>query len=152
MNKPGFLPVLRALAECYQSFEHYSARHIRQFGLTPPQFDIVATLGNTDGMTFRQLGERTLITKGTLTGVVDRLEKQGLVVRRENPSDGRSQRVCLTVAGQTLFERVFPAHLAYLATVFEGRLNAQELQTLGRLLHGLRESFGQANGLEDEHE
>lgn len=151
MNKSGFLPVLRELAECYQAFERYSARHIRQFGLTPPQFDIVATLGNTEGMTFRQLGEQTLITKGTLTGVVDRLERQGLVSRRENPADGRSQRVCLTPEGQALFERVFPAHVAYLAPVFEDGLTEQELQALRSLLHSLRKGFEKTSGLEAEH-
>lgn len=150
MNKPGFLPVLRALAECYQSFEHYSARHIRQFGLTPPQFDIVATLGNTQGLTFRQLGEQTLITKGTLTGVVDRLEKQGLAVRVDNPADGRSQKVCLTVEGQALFERIFPAHLTYLARVFDNRFDEQQLLVLRRLLHDLRQGFSQANETEDK--
>jgi hypothetical protein len=53
--------------QCYQAFEAYSATHIRTLGLTPPQFDIVATLGNTSGMTATELGEKTLITKGTLT-------------------------------------------------------------------------------------
>jgi MarR family 2-MHQ and catechol resistance regulon transcriptional repressor len=49
--------------------------------LTPSQFDIIATLGNTPGMTLQGIGEKTLITKGTLTGVVDRLQEKGLVDR-----------------------------------------------------------------------
>ena len=69
-----YLRTLRLLAECYHAFERYSAAQVREFGLTPPQFDIIATLGNTEGMSFKQLGEKTLITKGTLTGVVDRLD------------------------------------------------------------------------------
>ena len=64
--------------QCYQAFEAYSAAHVRELGLTPPQFDIIATLGNTDGMTATELGEKTLITKGTLTGVVDRLSARAV--------------------------------------------------------------------------
>src|SRR3990167_4750071 len=85
-----FLPLLRELASTYQAFEVYSAVHIRSLDLTPPQFDIVATLGNTPGMPLKELGEKTLITKGTLTGVVDRLADKGLVRRTASLSDGRS--------------------------------------------------------------
>ena len=88
-HQAPFLSVLRELVRCYQAFERYSATHIQTLGLTPPQFDVVATLGNTEGMTFRELGERTLITKGTLTGVVDRLEAKGIVSRKSCPEDGR---------------------------------------------------------------
>lgn len=107
-----FLPVLRELARCYQAFESFSANHVRLSGLTPSQFDVVATLGNTPGMTFRELGEKTLITKGTLTGVVDRLEAKGLVLREGMPSDGRCMLVRLTPQGERVFADAFPAQLA----------------------------------------
>ena len=55
-----FLPMLRELARCYQAFEAYSGAHVRSLGLTPSQFDIVATLGNTPGLSFKELGEKTL--------------------------------------------------------------------------------------------
>lgn len=114
-----FLRTLRILARCYQAFEQCSAQHIRQCGLTPPQFDVIATLGNTPGMRFRELGERTLITKGTLTGVVDRLVARGLVERCAHPEDRRSLLVRLTVDGEDCFNTVFPAHLAYMQPAFE---------------------------------
>ena len=72
MLSKKFLPLLRELSDTFQAFEIYSASHIRAIGLTPPQFDIIATLGNTQGMSPKELGEKTLITKGTLTGVMDR--------------------------------------------------------------------------------
>ena len=88
-------------------------------GLTPPQFDIVVTLGNTPGMSFKELGSRTLITKGTLTGVVDRLEARGLVERIACTGDGRSTLVTLTPEGDRVFRDVFEPHLAFLAPAFE---------------------------------
>lgn len=128
---------VRLLAECFQAFERLSGSHVRQIGLTPPQFDIVATLGNTPGMTFRELGERTLITKGTLTGVVDRLEQRGVVRRVASTVDGRSTVVQLTEDGDRLFERVFPEHLAHCEQGFVG-LGERDFDALDAELSKLR--------------
>ena len=119
MSRSIVVPVIRELARCYQAFERLSAAHVRRTGLTPAQFDIVATLGNTAGLPFKELGNRTLITKGTLTGVVDRLEARGLVERFACPDDGRSTLVRLTPAGERVFHEVFEPHLAFLAPAFE---------------------------------
>lgn len=108
-----FFRSIRLLAQCYQTFEQLSNADVRRTKLTPSQFDIVATLGNTEGMTFRELGERTLITKGTLTGVIDRLEAQGLVRRVAQTDDRRCTLVKLTEAGQREFERIFPGHVQH---------------------------------------
>ncbi|MBI4989197.1 MAG: MarR family transcriptional regulator [Rhodocyclales bacterium] len=139
--------MLRELARCYQAFEAYSGSHIRGLDLTPAQFDIVATLGNTPGMSFKELGEKTLITKGTLTGVVDRLEAQRLVRRSASPEDGRSMIVSLTPAGARLFESVFPAHLDHLRLALGG-LDAARLQRYEAALRELRAAFESAPAAE----
>jgi MarR family 2-MHQ and catechol resistance regulon transcriptional repressor len=139
-NSAPFLPVIRELARCYQAFESYSSRHVRGLGLTSPQFDIIATLGNTPGMTFRELGEKTLITKGTLTGVVDRLEAKKLVRRLPSPTDGRCQIVQLTARGEATFARVFPATLAHIGKVFAG-ISHKELQQTEDVLKRLGSVF-----------
>lgn len=113
MMKERYLRSVRLLAECYHAFEHLSAQHVRQLGLTPAQFDILATLGNTPGMSFKELGEKTLITKGTLTGVVDRMEAKGFVRRVAILEDRRSTCVQLTARGQDEFERAFAPHIAH---------------------------------------
>ena len=142
MDARDFLPVVRELARCYQAFESYSSRHVRKLGLTPSQFDIIATLGNTEGMTFKQLGEMTLITKGTLTGVVDRLVVKKLVRRIASPLDGRSQIVQLTDRGNAQFESIFPATLNHLGKVFGG-MTATDLHKTQGMLCKLTESFKQ---------
>ncbi|MDP1645439.1 MAG: MarR family transcriptional regulator [Thiobacillus sp.] len=137
-QQADFLPTMQALVQCYQAFEAYSAANIRSLGLTPPQFDIVATLGNTPGMTATELGEKTLITKGTLTGVVDRLVDRGWVERVAHGSDRRCQIIRLTKSGEALFARAFPAHMAHLAACFAGASAAEHkrwqtaLRALGR--------------------
>ena len=142
-SSPPFLPLLRELVRTYQAFERYSATHVQRMGLTPAQFDVLATLGNTEGMNPKLLGEKTLITKGTLTGVVDRLVAKGLVQRQPDPADGRGQIVQLTAAGQTAFEQTFPAHGAHLARAFS-RLNAAQFAPTERALHTVRRALEQA--------
>jgi len=140
-----FLPLLRELSGTYQAFEVYSSAHIRSLSLTPAQFDIVATLGNTAGMSPKELGERTLITKGTLTGVVDRLADKKLVRRTASPSDGRCQIIQLTSQGEKLFSRIFPAHVTYMEHAF-AKFSPKELAEMTASLHRLREAFAAAHG------
>ena len=111
--KERYLRSVRLLAECLQGFERFSSESVRSSGLTHAQFDIIATLGNTPGMSYKELGERTLITKGTLTGVIERLEQKGLVARQRSCDDKRSFYVRLTPCGEGLFQDVFPKVVAH---------------------------------------
>lgn len=113
-----YLKSVRLLSECFHAFEQLSASHVRSSGLTPSQFDILATLGNTEGMCFRELGDKTLITKGTLTGVVDRMEAKGLVKRAALPHDLRMTVVRLTAFGEEEFCRLFQPHIAFCKHAF----------------------------------
>lgn len=144
MPGENFLRTLRSLAECYQAFETYSGSHVRSLGLTPAQFDIVATLGNTPGMTCRELGEKTLITKGTLTGVLDRLEARGTIRRGPSDADRRQIYISLTPAGARLFAKVFPEHAAHVKKAF-AMLTSDELDQAGKLLQRLRDALRDAH-------
>ena len=134
------LSTVRALVRAYQAFSSYSETFVRQYGLTPAQFDVVATLGNTQGLSMGEIGEKTLITKGTLTGVVDRLEKKGLIAREVPPENRRSVIVSLTPAGQTLFEQVFPAHIADIQMHLDA-MEPSELELMQVLLKRLQQLF-----------
>ena len=135
-----FLPTLKSLVLTYQSFEQYSATHIKSMGLTMTQFDVIATLGNQPPMTCKDLGDKTLVTKGTLTGVLERLEGRGIIQRSVNPTDARSQMIGLTKKGQQLFEKVFPEHLQHLQKAF-GQLSKQDLHDLTQSLQKLKAVF-----------
>jgi DNA-binding MarR family transcriptional regulator len=115
--------------------------HIRSLGLTSSQFDVIATLGDTEGMTCKELSEKTLVTKGTLTGVLDRLEKKGLIVRVPSREDRRSIFIRLTPKGDALFQKVFAAHIRHMQPYFEQALTAPEATKLRELLLRLKASF-----------
>jgi DNA-binding MarR family transcriptional regulator len=104
------------------------------------QFDVIATLGNQLPMSCKDLGEKTLVTKGTLTGVLERLEAKGLILRQANLEDARSQLIGLTSEGQSLFEKIFPEHLEFLNKAFQ-KLSPDELKQLEKSLKLLKDIF-----------
>lgn len=139
-NDP-YLSLLRPLVEAYLAFYRVGNRHIQSLGLTPGQFDVIAELEGTDGLTCAELSEQTLTTKGTLTGVLDRLEHKGLIQRGHVGGDRRATRVQLTQKGLSLFQEVFPAHAVFMRPFFARALNASEVQVAKRLLRRVRDSF-----------
>jgi DNA-binding MarR family transcriptional regulator len=138
-----YLKSVRLLAECLQGFERFAGERVRRFGLTHAQFDIIATLGNTAGMSYKALGERTLITKGTLTGVIERLEQKGLVERERNREDKRSYFVRLTGPGETMFRQAFPDVVAHGRQLFAD-YGESDFEQLDHALGRLRERLSNA--------
>lgn len=138
-----YLKVLRPLVEAYLAFWRVDSRHIRSMRLTSSQFDVIATLGDTDGMTCSELSLRTLVTKGTLTGVLDRLVAKGLIRRDDVKGDRRCTNVRLTEKGNALFQKTFAAHIAFIRPFFERALNQKDAETVRTLLLRLRDSFQQ---------
>ena len=136
----SLLPVLRDLTDCYLHVSRTSTRMIEAMGLTQAQFDVLVTLGDTPGMTCKVLGERTFITKGTLTPVLDRLEAKGLVVRAKGQRDSRQTRVSITPEGQALYERHFPGFVAAMRGRF-AVLAPEEQEALRALLQKLKTGF-----------
>lgn len=139
-----YLKVLRPLVEAYLAFWREDSRHIKSLRLTPSQFDVIATLGDTDGMTCAELSSATLVTKGTLTGVLDRLAAKGLIKREAVAGDRRCTKIKLTEKGEALFRKVFAAHIAHIRPFFERALNQKEVEQVRTLLLRIRDSFREA--------
>ncbi len=137
-----FLHLVRELVWTYQSMNSCSNQNIRSLGLTPSQFDVIATLGNTPGMTLTELARKTLIIKSSLTGVVDRLVKANLVERRVPDQDRRCFVAVLTPAGEEVFHRVFPAHISYMKDFF-APLSEEEMRKVCHSLEVVRALFEQ---------
>ena len=140
-RKDPFMKVLRPLVETYFALMDKGASRIRSLGLTGSQFDVIATLGDTGGMTCKELSKQTLVTKGTLTGVLDRLEKKGLIERVPSREDRRSTTIRLTPKGDARFREVFPAQINYMKPYFERALTTAEVTKLRELLLRLKNSF-----------
>ncbi|MEE8240814.1 MAG: MarR family transcriptional regulator [Nitrospirales bacterium] len=140
-----YLKVLRPMVEAYLAFARADNRHIRSMRLTPSQFDVLATLGDTEGMTCSELSEATLVTKGTLTGVLDRMEAKGLIRRGISSDDRRCIKIQLTSKGDALFRKTFAAHIAFLRPFFKRALTQKEADQACRVFAGIRQSFERQN-------
>lgn len=113
-------------------------QRLRDVGLSVPQFDCLSTLTEQDGVTQQQLAERLYVTKGNVSGLVNRLVEQGLVKRSLIAGDKRSYAVSLTAKGRALADRGIAAHQAYVEATL-GRMPAGERDLFGNLLVRLRE-------------
>lgn len=114
------------------------------FGLQPGEFDVLATLrrsGVPYALTPTELYEVAMISSGSMTNRLDRLEKAGLIERRPNPSDKRGTLVALTENGLALIEKAVVAHVANQHLIVEG-LSKDEQETLSTLLEKLLSSQG----------
>ena len=110
-----------------------------RFGLTEPQWRVLRVLWERDGRPLLALAETTSIQAPSLVGVVDRLQRDGLVRRRRSHRDRRVVRVCLTSRGRALRARVTPLVDAAYAQL-ENSVSAAEwselLATLGKIVRG----------------
>lgn len=89
---------------------------LRPKGLTAPSLGVLLMLSaSPEGLPMTELGRRFLVTKANVTGLVDTLQRRGLVERVSDPSDRRVSRVRLTGEGRAVFQKLAPWHLAYVA-------------------------------------
>jgi DNA-binding MarR family transcriptional regulator len=112
--------------------------------LTLAQFDVMAQLARVPrGLTAAALSRHLLVTAGNLTGIVDRLERDGLVTRTAHESDRRSVRIRLSPAGKRLMGRILPRHRRDIAALLSGvpKTDLAKLRSLlGRLAGALDET------------
>ena len=112
---------------------------VSEVNLTPPQYQILRFLWEQDSQPFKDLADSNGCTRPTMTGIVDTLEKNGLVTRQPNPDDRRSLLVTLSDKGKALEGHTPDLDLIY-AKCCVG-LNAEEFQQLGSLLEKLDQSL-----------
>jgi len=111
---------------------------IRALGLSIPQFDLLSTLTEREGISQSELAERLYVTKGNVSGLVDRLVQAGLVERRAIAGDRRSYAMHLTAEGRRLAEAGIAAQRDFVALTL-GRLAGDDLAELDRLVLAWRE-------------
>lgn len=115
------------------------AGELKGIGLSIPQFDLVSTLTEREGLSQQELAERLYVTKGNVSGLVDRLVEAGLVERRPIPGDRRSHALHLTDRGRALAEHGIALQQDYVRRTL-GRLPAQDLAELERIVLAWREA------------
>lgn len=112
---------------------------LRDHGLTETQFGVLDTLHHAGPLPVSALAEKNLCSQNSLSTVIDTMEKNGLVHRARPKEDRRLVHVSLTPKGQTLYEELWPAHLARIVESTQN-LTPDELIQLNQILRKLGKS------------
>ena len=129
-----FLNLLRTGDEAFRATEE----HFHAVGLSQGRFTVLMllydkTCGRTHVLAPAQLAERSGVTRATMTGLIDTLERDGMVTRKPDPADRRQLCVELTKRGIAFLDKILPEHFRRIAALMEV-LSESERRTMVRLL------------------
>ncbi|MDP1579531.1 MAG: MarR family transcriptional regulator [Candidatus Didemnitutus sp.] len=133
----AFLHLLRAGDEAFVAME----RNLTAHNISHGRFGVLMLLaqncddcGGTGAMTPAELADQTRVTRATMTGLVDTLERDGFVSRTVDANDRRMMRVCLTPKAHAFLEKLLPGHFQLMASLM-APLSQTERKTLVTLLN-----------------
>lgn len=105
-----------------------------EFGETLPRFDVMAALARKEtGMTMTEVSRLLMVSNGNVTGIIDRLVAEGLVMRTTNADDRRATFVRLTHKGRCHFTRMAEAHEGWVNSILAGFERAPSEKLIGTL-------------------
>jgi DNA-binding MarR family transcriptional regulator len=133
-----YLSYLLARAS-YAVYKEFDAQ-VRKAGLSSLEWRVLATLHGSDGMSIGELAREVLAQQPTLTKLIQRMSKDGLVERLSDESDGRKTLVAATPAGRKLVGGLL-AHAKAHEEGLLGQFNAEEVRALKKVLHTLIDRF-----------
>jgi DNA-binding MarR family transcriptional regulator len=114
------------------------ANRLRELDLSVPQCDVLTTLTEREGVSQQELAARLYVTKGNISGLIDRLVASGLVERRTLAGDRRSHAIHLTPAGRDLARRGIEVQKTFVDQTF-GQIAPERLALFEELLVDARE-------------
>jgi DNA-binding MarR family transcriptional regulator len=131
-----FLPyVINNLAERISA--GLSTLYSDEYGLTIPEWRVIANLAEHNTLNARQIVEFTTLEKSTVSRAVNNLSARGLVSQQRTEGDNRVKDLALTDAGETLYRSIVPRALAWERDLLED-LNSGEYRDLLHSLDKLR--------------
>ena len=113
----------------------------KEFGTTLPRFDVMAALYRApEGMLMSDLSRFLLVSNGNVTGIIDRLVSEGLVLRARRNGDRRTSMVRLTEAGVAQFGMIAAAHESWIGELL-GNVSEDETRRLAAMLKSFRSNW-----------
>lgn len=130
------LKLFVVLSKAYKVIMSEAVKDMQRSGLSPTEFAVLELLYHKGGTPLQRIGEQILLTSGSITYTIDKLEAKGLLRRVPSKNDRRVTFAELTPEGQALFDDIFPAHAQAIAELMSG-LSAGEKATTIELLKKL---------------
>lgn len=109
-------------------------QHLKKWGITAAQFDVISNLGKTTPISQQELADKLVVTKGNVTKLLQRLEKLELIQRKR---EWKTNYISLTKKGRALYDTVVPEQQRFQAQQFN-RLTLEEQKQLLRLVKKLK--------------
>lgn len=128
------------IIELYDKISSWEHAVVKKSGLSPAQMHAVEIIGHHESLRMKELAEKMGITTGTLTVMVDRLERNGLVARQPHPTDRRSYVIVLTDLGQEHFEEHHQMH-CLLTAELTASFSDEDMDCLKEYLERLVQQF-----------
>jgi DNA-binding MarR family transcriptional regulator len=111
---------------------------LRAIGVSIPQCDVLTTLTEQEGVSQQELAKRLYVTKGNISGLIDRLVEAGFVERRSTAYDRRQHAIYLTKAGRQIAEKAIAVQHRWIASTL-GQMADPDLEALETQLIALRD-------------
>lgn len=108
----------------------------------PAYIGALLALWQEDGLKVLDLSRKAGLEPSTMTGLLDRMERDGLLTRTPDPDDRRAQRICLTPAGQAAQAPIMKAMDETIAGIMAG-ISDEEIETMKRLLRKILSNTGE---------
>lgn len=135
-NPRGSLIWLRLTRFTHQS-NLLSNDFLKQFDLTTAQFDVLMQISTYEPLTQCELAEKVTVTEGGISRMLTRLEKDGLIERKQ---DWKTNTISLTNKGKAKLEKSFEAQLAFQSSFFDECLSEEEQKSLYSLMSRVHKS------------
>ena len=126
--------VFLVLWKAARAVETYAENSVTELEMCGSDFAVLEALLHKGPLPINEIGKKVLLTSGSITVAVDRLESKGLVERRASGTDRRARIVHLTKDGRALITRVYADHASDMERLAAASLNRAERETLIRLL------------------
>ncbi|MCT2534945.1 MarR family transcriptional regulator [Aquibacillus koreensis] len=130
------LKLFVVLSKAYRSVADQVAADIRAKGLNTTDFGVLELLYHQGEQPLQKIGDKILLASGSITYVVDKLEKKGYLKRVPCASDRRITYASITEQGESLLHSIFPDHWKQIEAI-TGGLEPEEKQEAIRLLKKL---------------
>jgi MarR family 2-MHQ and catechol resistance regulon transcriptional repressor len=124
------LKLFVVLSKAYKAIMEQAEKDVKRYGLSPSEFMILEVLYAKGKIPLQQIGEKILVTSGSITYNIDKLEKKNLLKRVPSSEDRRVIYAEITEAGNEMFNQIFPEHAAKIHSLMKAISQDQQQEAI----------------------
>ena len=133
MEKDHSLKAFVVLMKATRIIEDMLKKEISTYGINLSEFAVLEALYHKGELTVQQICQKVLINSGSMTYVIDKLVKKGLLNRKTSTGDRRVYYIQLTNEGRTFMDEIFPKHEIFIREIFSSLSEEEQLQFISMM-------------------